>query len=325
MKKSFLNNNYFLTISFFIITTATLYISVTGPELETLSEIINAFKNQTNLKDIILNLRLPRLAAALITGGGLAAAGVIFQALLRNPLADPYTAGISGGAALGASLAVLFKLSSNAAAFGAFSGSLLSLIVVLIIRKRFSLYSQSLILAGIAISMISSSSVMFIYAISESRDVHKAMLWLAGDLSIARYSILAPSSIIIIILFLISICFSNKLDIISLGENYAHNLGISEVNIRNLFIIASMITAVTVLLSGIITFVGLMIPHIIRRITGPTHKPLLLLSFLTGGVFLALCDNIGKIAAYPFEVPAGIFTGIIGGLFFLLTALRVKS
>ena len=165
---------------------------------------------------------------------------------------------------------------------------------------------------------------MFFYAISDSRNVHKAMLWLAGDLSIARFSILLPSSILIIFLILLSLLYSKKLDIISLGSNYSKSLGISDSEIRNLFVIASILTSITVLLSGVISFIGLMIPHIIRKVSGPTHKYLIILSAISGGIFLSICDNLGKAAAYPFELPSGIFTGITGGLFFLAITLRRK-
>lgn len=318
------NKYLLLTLTIILLFIITVIFTIAGPEAHILKLVEN---NSTiyNLKDLIINIRLPRFAAALITGAGLAAAGVIFQALFRNPLADPYTAGISGGAAIGVALGVFLKFSSPLISINAFAGSLLSLFFILALRKKFSMYSKSLILAGISLSMICSSIVMLIYAVSDSREVHKAMLWLAGDLSIARFSLLIPSAIIIIFFIIYSIFQSRKLDIISLGENYSASLGVTKTDITLLFITASIITSATVLIAGVISFAGLMIPHIIRIIIGPSHRGLIFFSAISGALFIAMCDTIGKIAAYPFEVPAGIFAGIIGGIFFLILSIRRVS
>ncbi len=287
-------------------------------------EIFNIIsgEKQTNELQIILSLRFPRLIMTLIIGASLAVSGVIFQAILKNPLADPFTIGVSSGASLGACFGIIFSMSNIFILSGAFIGGIGASSFVYLISKSRRFGSSSLILSGISLSFILWSSVLLIFAISPSQQVHKALMWLMGDLSIARYNMLwraVPFSMIVIG---ISLIYHRHLNIIGFGNDLAKTLGITNRDIQNQFWLAAILAAVSVSLAGIIGFVGLIIPHITRRLFGPDHKHLIWLSAISGAFFLAACDILSRTMAPPYEIPIGVITGFFGGIFFLILMLR---
>lgn len=274
---------------------------------------------------IILTLRAPRILMALIIGSSLSISGAMFQAILRNPLTDPYTIGVSGGAALGATIAIVLSMGHFYIVLFAFAGSIAVISILYNISKTKKFGSASLVLSGIALSFILQSIVLLIFAFSKAEQVHKAILWLMGDISIARFKILWEMIIFSIILMASSLFFFKHLDIISFGKDFAKNLGVSDRDVRNIFIIASLLTAISVSLSGVIGFVGLIIPHIMRYLFGSSHLRLIPYSAVGGALFLMICDTIGRSIVTPYEIPAGIITGFFGGIFFLLLLLKGRD
>lgn len=276
-------------------------------------------------REIIWQIRLPRVILGLIVGAGLACCGVVFQGLLRNPLAEPYTLGISGGAALGTTLGIVFGISSIYLPLFAFSGSALSISLVYIAasRKRFS--NPTLILGGVILSFLFSSLVLLIFAVSKARDVHGIILWLMGDLSSAQSSLIKFIPFLIIPAIGLLFIFSRDLNILTLGEEKALHLGVDSEQVKRiLFIIASCITGACVAASGIIGFVGLIVPHFTRKIIGVDHRLLLPASCITGAIFLVLCDASARVIIRPLELPVGVITGIFGGIFFLGFLIKTK-
>ena len=266
---------------------------------------------------IVTQLRLPRAIMALLVGASLAVSGVLFQALLKNPLSDPYTIGISGGAALGATVAVVASLGYIFISVFAFAGAIVTILLVFSLSSRQRFGTTSLILIGIALSFILSSSVLLIFALTRAQNVHKALLWLMGDLSLARYKTLAQMSVIIPAIIISSLFYFKHLDAISFGDTFAKNLGVTRRNTRNIFWIASLLSAISVSMAGIIGFVGLIVPHIMRFLFGPNHLKLILSSAIGGAALLVICDLIGRTIVPPYEIPVGIITGFVGGIFFL--------
>lgn len=282
--------------------------------------------NQT----IVYQVRLPRVFLSLLVGAGLAACGCVFQAMLRNPLADPFTLGVSGGAALGATMAIIFGLGlpfrQFFLPFCAFLGALLSICLVYIVaqRRRFSI--PTLILSGVILNFLFSSCVFLVFSISKAQEVHGTVLWLMGDLS----SFGAPLAKVVALFILGGIgmlfLFSRDLNLLTLGEEKAAHLGLEAESVKKaLFLIASLITGACVAASGIIGFVGLIVPHFMRRITGPDHQILIPASILAGAIFLALCDTLARTIISPLELPVGVITGILGGLFFLTFLFKSKK
>ena len=289
-------------------------------------ELLSVFFGQPDslTESIVLNLRLPRIGAAFISGAALSVSGVVFQSALRNPLADPYILGISGGAALGTVAGVIFLPFGVAPEILAFAGSIASVFFVEMFSRRYGYGSPSLILAGISMSFVVSSAVMLLFCFAKADEVHKALMWLMGDFSIARYSFLGRG--FAACFFLISVIFLNhkSCDIISFGKDFSLSTGVSQNKVRFLFITASLLAAVSVLLAGVIGFVGLIVPHLFRYVFGANHIRLIPFSAMGGGIFLMLCDALGRSFVSPYEIPAGIITCFFGGIFFLVYMFTLR-
>ena len=265
-------------------------------------------------------------------GIALACAGVIYQGIFRNPMADPYIIGVSAGASLGATIGLILVsgiklLSLSTASLLAFAGAIgVTFLVYNISRIRSRISVVTLLLAGVAISALINSINSFIL-IFRSQDLAKVIFWLMGGLTSAswqQFFIIAP---VIVVLLIISSFFMNDLNLISLSDERASQLGVDTEKVKKiLLVLASLIAAAAVSVSGIIGFVGLVTPHIMRLISGPDHKSLFPASAVMGGIILLFSDTIARTLLEPREIPVGIITSIIGVPFFIyLCLLRIKK
>jgi len=273
---------------------------------------------------IVLNIRLPRIIFSIFIGGLLAMSGAILQSILKNPLADPYITGISSGAALGATFGIIADV--NNIFLPAIAGAFLT---ILFVYKASLVYGKintgSLLLIGVMTGTFLSSIIMLLSTVF-NRDLVKVVFWLMGDLSNIEpiyVNLLVFFSLIIIIFVIL---FSNDLNIIATGEEEAKTLGVNTEFLKTYyFILSSLIVAICVSLSGIIGFVGLIIPHIIRYFIGSDNRFLLPASFILGGIFLLLSDTLARFLFLPIEIPVGIITGIIGAPIFIILILNRKN
>jgi iron complex transport system permease protein len=279
--------------------------------------------------EIFFGVRLPRVILAAIVGAALAGAGVVLQALLRNPLADPYILGISSGAGLGAIIAVLsgftftFLGGSPIAAF-AFMGAIGTVWLVWAIGY-FAARSQvtSLLLAGVVVNAFFSAVIMFLTSIARSQELQATVFWLMGNITETDMTVLWAHGILMVagLAALFMICA--QLNVLSFGEQQAQNIGINSNKVKIIgFGVSALITALAVSLSGLVGFVGLIVPHGIRLVFGPDHRQLLPLSAITGAIFLIIADTIGRTIVTPAQLPVGIVTAIAGGPFFLVLLAR---
>jgi iron complex transport system permease protein len=276
--------------------------------------------------DIIWKIRLPRIILGILVGAGLALCGTVFQGILRNPLAEPYTLGVSGGAALGVSLGFILNLSLIYLPFFAFIGSGLTIFLVYTIAAKKQFSNFTLLLTGVVISFLSSSLVFLIFALAKPEDVYGIIFWLMGNLSTTETELIKIIPFFIIPFMILLFIFARDLNILTLGEEKAKHLGVNSKQIKKLlFITASGITAVCVSASGIIGFVGLIIPHFIRKIVGADHRLVLPAACINGASFLILSDAVARTIFQPLELPVGVITGICGGLFFLIVLLISKK
>ncbi len=283
------------------------------------------FGKGDNLRsEIILKLRLPRTLAALFVGASLSVCGAVFQSVFRNPLADPFITGVSGGAALGYSIAVIFSFPPGVAVISAFCGSTLSIIIIYFLSRRAGFSGSSFILSGVAISFIFSSSVMLLFSIARSESVHKTIIWMMGDLN-SSGELQGVISVIAAGLMIALWMFHRHLDIIAFGVNFSKSSGVTSFEIRVIVILASFLAALSVVMGGIVPFVGLMVPHIVRIFSGGGSYTLIPLSAVAGGSFLMLCDAMSRSLIVPYEIPVGIITGFAGGIFFLVYILKSRS
>ncbi len=270
---------------------------------------------------IILSLRLPRAVLAGLVGAGLSVSGASFQALLRNPLADPYLLGVSSGAAVGAIIAILLGLGtfSLGLPFASFLGALLTILVVFYFgRQGGKIHPHTLLLAGVIIGSFFSALIMFFISVSQREELHTIIFWLMGDFSFS-----SPRIILIIFPYVLSgvvllYLRSRHLNLILSGEENAVQLGVEVEKLKLIsYLSASLITAASVSACGLIGFVGLIIPHSVRLIFGPDHRLLIPSAALLGASFLIASDTLARTLLAPVELPVGVITAAFGGPFFI--------
>ncbi len=279
-------------------------------------------------RTIILSLRFPRALLAGLVGAGLSVSGAIFQALLRNPLADPYILGVSSGSAVGAIVAILLGLSglSFGLPLASFAGALLTIFVVFHFGKQEGrIHPNILLLAGVITGSFLSAIIMFFLSISQKEELHTIIFWLMGDFGFANPHAIGVILPYILAGFLILYSKSRHLNLILSGEESAMQLGVNVERLKILsYLSASMITAASVSLCGLIGFVGLIIPHSVRLLFGPDHRLLLPASALIGASFLVACDTLARTILAPVELPVGVITATFGGPFFIYLLRRRK-
>jgi iron complex transport system permease protein len=274
--------------------------------------------------------RLPRVVAAALVGASLATAGAVFQALLRNPLATPDTLGVSSGAALGAMLAITFHLDFSVAGLPAiplasFAGSLCALGVVyaLAASRRRGLSTTVLLLAGVTMTGFLSALTLFAQYMSDFTATFRTVRWLMGMLDVGGYGPILTVLPMLTVAFGLFATLPRSLDLISLGADAAAARGVNVVRAeRTALISASLATGAAVSIGGPISFIGLVVPHLVRLFVGSDHRLVLPSSALFGAVFLIVCDLVARTAFAPIELPVGIITALIGGPFFLWLLVR---
>lgn len=284
---------------------------------------------QTGDGVIFFRIRLPRVLLGLMVGSALAVAGVVFQALLRNPLATPYTLGVSAGGALGALLViksgVVFSWwGFSAIQIAAFAGSLLTIgLVYLLARRAYRLSIHAMILAGVTIGYFFSALILILHYIADFTETHQMIRWTIGGLDVVDYDILLQSLPVVIGGFWVLWGMGRTLNIMSTSEEIALSKGVNVNRAQKLaFTVASLLTGTVVALSGPIGFIGLIIPHLLRLLGGPDHRYLIPAAFLLGGGFLTVADTIARTIFAPIDLPVGIITVLVGGPFFLWILVR---
>lgn len=279
---------------------------------------------------VLRYIRLPRMILALSVGGSLSLAGCLLQGVFRNPLVEPYTMGLSGGASLGVAICIVFGVSSLQYIWLPISGFIGSLAVMGVIYalslRRRSVEVQRMLLIGVMISFVTSSAVLFIEAIAHPEDLQKIILWSMGSLTQSDNGMVIGMAVLSLLLLLISCLFATPMNAMRLGLRGAGHLGLdTRRTVRWLFVISSLATGCSIAVAGVIGFVGLVIPHVIRITIGNDYRVVIPASFLLGGLFLLLCDLVARTIIAPNELPIGVITGIVGGLLFIILLTRPRS
>jgi iron complex transport system permease protein len=271
---------------------------------------------------LLLDVRLPRIVLALLVGAGLSTAGASFQGIFRNPLAEPYLLGVSAGAGLGATVAIVFRPFDSLGNYGlpllAFVGAVLAAFLV----YRLATFGghtggAALLLSGVAVGSTLTAIMSFLMVATEN-DLRTVVTWLMGGLTNATWPKIWITLPVVAAGFGYMMFSSRRMNLLLMGEERAHELGIdSQRTRRNLMIVAALTTAAAVAFSGLIGFIGLMVPHIMRLLVGPDHRRLLPASALFGALLLLAADTIARTAIAPAEIPVGVITAATGGPFFL--------
>ena len=321
-----------------LLLTTVLLSTAMGAEAIPFRELLRSVAGQHALSAshsaIVLEIRLPRICAAGLVGAALSIAGLLFQGLFRNPMADPYVTGSSGGAALGAAIGLFVLpqfslLGFSAISMLAFLGSLGAIVLVYWVARIGDRSSVvPLLLAGFAISTMLSYSTYFIQLLDQNYGGGTRVLaaWLQGAIPSPQWSQLAVATSLMLIAGIASIPLARLLNTLALGEDYAQQLGVHLKLTRvSILIVGSLLAAAAVSLGGIISFVGLIVPHICRLLIGPDHLRLLPVVALAGAIFLILADTLARTLLAPSEIPVGVLTAFVGAPFFLYLLRRGKT
>ncbi len=274
--------------------------------------------------------RLPRVLAGALVGSLLAAAGVVLQALLRNPLATPYTLGVSTGAGLGAVLAIAFQL--DAGPFGAvsvptasFAGALAAtgLVYILATRIRGALSTNVILLAGVTLNAFFSAIITFVQYLIDFTDWYRTARWLLGNLDVSSFRPIVATIPLLLLSFGLFAALPRSLNLLTLGEDVASARGVDVGRMQRIaFLSSSLATGAAVSLAGPIGFIGIVVPHLVRLLVGSDHRIVLPAASLFGAAFLVLCDLVARTIMAPIELPVGVVTAVIGGPFFMWLLVR---
>ena len=287
---------------------------------------------QDTTQSIILwQVRVPRVLLAFMVGGSLAAVGASLQALLRNPLADPYVIGISSGAALGAAVAILFGVGLSVFGlsvlpFCAFLGALISLFIVYRIAVSYRSFSiHTLLLGGVVLNAIFSALILFLTSLADPYKASGMYAWLMGSLTGPDFQTVSILAVYLVLGVGVLILQARSLNLLTLGEEAARSLGVEVERVKRVIFAASaLLTGSVVAFSGLIGFVGLIVPHAVRLVFGADHRLLLIASGIVGGTFLMIADTVARTLLSPTEIPVGVVTALVGGPIFLYLLVQQR-
>lgn len=317
-----------------VITAALLVVSlvigvVVGPAAYSIQDLQEAlFGGQEGpARAILLSIRFPRVVAAALVGASLALSGTIFQAVLRNPLAEPYLLGVQAGAALGAATAITFGLTtvgSLTLPLTALVGALVAIGVVFrVARVSEQLDTHVLLLAGVVSSSFFVAALLLLLTLASTDSLQSAFFWTLGNLGGVSWRMILVLAVWLIPSFVVSVAKARDLNALSLGEETAASLGTEVESVKHLaYFLASLLAAAAVSVAGVIGFIGLVVPHAVRLLWGADHRMLIPTSFLGGAAVLVLADAAGRTVASPLEIPVGVVTAFVGVPFFLALLRR---
>jgi iron complex transport system permease protein len=276
---------------------------------------------------VVRTLRLPRVVLAIFVGAGLGSSGAALQGTMRNPLAEPYLLGVSGGAAVGAVIAVTLGLSAPFVPFAAFLGSLVAVAAAFIVSRAAGARGDPrvLLMAGVVVGAFANAAIMVMLANAESNTVRNALWWMMGSVADATWTQISILAAYVVAGGGALVLVGRKIDILALGEESAAGLGLDvDRTMRNVFIVSSLIAAATVAAAGLVGFVGLVVPHIVRAAGVRQHRALIVGSAIVGATLVVLADLLGRILRPPAELPLGAVTALVGVPFFLIKLRRLR-
>ncbi len=299
--------------------------SVDVPFAHVIGTVMNPSSVDGPTRTIVLDIRLPRVLLAIVVGAGLSLAGGVFQALLRNPLAEPYILGISSGGTVGAVLAISVGLgfSTVTTPLASFIGSLLVTVLVYALAQRHGqLDANTLLLSGVMVGAFFNAAVLLIVAVF-NQELRNAFLWLMGNFGAATFASLAVVAPLVLLASVVLLLHAKSYNLIATGDETAVQLGVEVRHVKRLsYLLASLITGLVVSVSGVIGFVGLIIPHICRMLFGPDHRAMLPASMLAGASFMIVADVLARTLLAPTEIPVGAVTAAIGAPLFVYLLKR---
>ncbi|MEA1947197.1 MAG: iron ABC transporter permease [Thermodesulfobacteriota bacterium] len=289
--------------------------------------LLEGKESDSMLDTIIWQIRFPRVLLATLVGAALSLGGLVFQALLRNPLAEPYILGISGGSAIGAIIGILIGLSRfPGVSLMAFAGSIAILLLILVMSSgQTILKKDALLLSGVMVNAFCAAVIMFLVSMTQDSRLHNIIFWLMGDLSMVDIGHVGILAAILCPCFILIFWFSNSMNLLLMGKEMAQTMG---VNIKSVTVIllvtTSFMVSATVSYCGLVGFVGLVVPHLLRLVFGPDHRVLVPACVLGGGAYLVFCDVLARVLPKQGEMPAGVITAMIGAPLFIFLLKKTR-
>jgi len=289
--------------------------------------LLKAKESDPMLDTIIWQIRFPRVLLATLVGAALSLGGLVFQALLRNPLAEPYILGISGGSAIGAIIGILIGLSRfPGVSLMAFAGSIAILLLILVMSSgQTILKKDALLLSGVMVNAFCAAVIMFLVSMTHDSRLHNIIFWLMGDLSMVDIGHVGILAAILCPCFILIFWLSNSMNLLLMGKEMAQTMG---VNIKAvtviLLVMTSFMVSATVSYCGLVGFVGLVVPHLLRLVFGPDHRVLVPACILGGGAYLVFCDVLARVLPKQGEMPAGVITAMIGAPLFIFLLKKTR-
>jgi cobalamin transport system permease protein len=321
-----------MTVSFFllIVLMSVMFLGLSvGPTQSSMRTVFRTIfgmrVSDVMLHTIIWQIRLPRVLLSALVGAALSLGGLVFQALLRNPLAEPYILGISGGSAIGAIIGILMGLSRfPGVSLTAFAGSIATLLLILVMSSGQTIVKKdALLLSGVMVNAFCAAVIMFLISMTQDSRLHNIIFWLMGDLSLGDMQQVGILAAILLPCFLLVFWLSNPMNLLLLGKELAQTMG---VNIRlvtvTLLVATSFMVSATVSYCGLVGFVGLVMPHLLRLVFGPDHRVLVPACILGGGTYMVFCDILARTLPKQGEIPAGVITAMIGAPLFIYLLKR---
>ncbi len=301
--------------------------STTTDVTSVLHQIMGTNDPNSTLNTIIWQIRFPRVLLSALVGATLSLGGLVFQALLRNPLAEPYILGISGGSAIGAILGILMGLARfPGVSLTAFAGSIVTLLLILVMSSgQTILKKDSLLLSGVMVNAFCSAVIMFLVSLTQDARLHNIIFWLMGDLSMAEIQHVGILAVMLLPCFFLIFLLSNTMNLLLMGKEVAQTMGVNiQAVTLTLLVATSFMVSATVSYCGLLGFVGLVMPHLLRLLLGPDHRVLVPACVLGGGSYLVFCDVLARVLPEQGEMPAGVITAMIGAPLFIILLKRSK-
>jgi iron complex transport system permease protein len=321
-----------LTVSFLLlfVLAITLFLGLSigstgGSVKEVWHSLLGTNKADSMLNTIIWQVRFPRVLLAALVGATLSLGGVVFQALLRNPLAEPYILGISGGSAIGAIFGIMMGFSRfPGVSLTAFAGSIATLVLLLVMSSGQSMLKKdSLLLSGVMVNAFCSAVIMFLISLTQDSRLHSIMFWLMGDFSLVDIKQVAVFAAILLPCFILLFWLSNAMNLLLLGKEMAQTMGVNvKIVTLIMLVVTSFMVSVTVSHCGLLGFVGLVVPHLFRLMLGPDHRILIPACIFGGGAYMVFCDILARSLPNQGEMPVGVITAMIGAPLFIYLLKR---
>lgn len=280
------------------------------------------------LHTIIWKIRFPRILLATLVGGTLSLGGLVFQAILKNPLAEPYILGISGGSAIGAIIGILMGLVRfPGVSLTAFSGSIGTLLLILVMSSGHTILKKdALLLSGVMVNAFCGAVIMFLVSLTQDARLHNIIFWLMGDLSMVDMPQVGILAAMLLPCFFLVFWFSNSMNLLLMGKEMAQTMGINVKAVTvTLLVATSFMVSATVSYCGLVGFVGLVVPHLLRLLFGPDHRVLVPACVLGGGAYLVFCDVLARALPEQGEMPAGVITAMIGAPLFIYLLKKTRQ